>query len=120
MTTQLQRQFQVEEIGDVTVVRWDEQPHWPDSGDQLFKLVDEAGRRKLVLNFGNAESLSSTVLAKLMMLNKKLQTVGGVLILCNLSPHVREVFEVTRVNEFFGFHPGEAEALQALAAGNVK
>src|ERR1700693_690726 len=113
MSSQPKRRIEIAEVGDVTVVRWDDQPHWP-LGDQLATLGADAGRRKLVRNFANVDSLSSIVLAKLMTLNKKLQALGGRLTLCNVSPQVRQVFEITRVSEFFGLYPGEQDALQAL------
>ena len=40
-------------------------------GEQLFSLVDELGRRKILLNFGNVEFLSSAALGKLITLNKQ-------------------------------------------------
>jgi anti-sigma B factor antagonist len=111
-----QRRLEVEQIGGVTVVRWDEFPHWPADGDELFKLAERGDRRKVLVNFGKVDALASIVLAKLMMLNKKLQASSGSLLVCGVSPRVREVFEITRLNEFFDFHPTEEDALQAFAA----
>jgi anti-anti-sigma factor len=110
------RQLEMEECGDVVVIRWDEEPQWPADADDMFKLAQASGRGKLLVNFGKVDALASIVLAKLMMVNKKLQGSGGNLLICNVSPRVREVFEITRLNEFFEFHPTEEEALQAFAA----
>jgi anti-sigma B factor antagonist len=71
------RRLEVEDIGDVTVVNFvdrrilDEQ-NIQVIGEQLFSLVDEVGRRKILLNFGNVEFLSSAALGKLIALHKKL------------------------------------------------
>jgi len=111
-----QRRLEVEQIGGVTVVRWDEHPQWPTDGDELFKLAESGHRHKVLVNFGKVDALASIVLAKLMMLNKKLQASCGGLLVCGVSPRVREVFEITRLNEFFDFHPTEEDALQAFAA----
>jgi anti-sigma B factor antagonist len=52
-------------------------------GEQLFSLVDELGRKKILLNFSNVEYLSSAALGKFITLNKKvsgdvqLKTAGG-------------------------------------------
>src|ERR671923_1144530 len=93
------RRLEVEDIGDVTVVNFVDKKILDEQniqiiGDQLFSLVDESGRRKLLLNFGNVEYLSSAALGKLVALNKKLQAAGGRLILCNIAPQIYEVFEI--------------------------
>lgn len=113
------RRLEVEDIGDVTVVNFtvrkilDEQ-NIQLIGDQLYSLVDEAGRKKILLNFSNVEYLSSAALAKLITLNKKLQAAGGRLILCNIDPQIREVFEITKLNKLFTIHDEEQAALQAF------
>lgn len=109
--------LEIEELGNVTVARWDDQPHWPPEGDRLFKVAEDSGPRKVLVNFANVDVVASMVLAKLLTLNKKLQRTGGSLALCGVSPRVQEVFDITRVSELFEFHPSEQEALQALAAG---
>jgi anti-sigma B factor antagonist len=113
------RRLEVEDIGDVTVVNFTDRKILDEQniqviGDQLFSLVDEAGRRKLLLNFANVEYLSSAALAKLITLNKKLQQAGGRLILCNIDPQIYEVFEITKLDKLFNIHAGEQEALQAF------
>ena len=113
------RRLEVEDIGDVTVVNFvdrrilDEQ-NIQVIGEQLFSLVDEVGRRKILLNFGNVEFLSSAALGKLIALHKKLQAVGGRLILCNIDPQIHEVFEITKLDKFFNIQKEEQAALQAF------
>jgi len=113
------RRLEVEDIGDVTVVNFvdrrilDEQ-NIQVIGDQLFSLVDEVGRRKILLNFGNVEFLSSAALGKLIALHKKLQAVGGRLVLCNIDAEIHEVFEITRLDKFFNIQKEEQAALQSF------
>jgi anti-sigma B factor antagonist len=113
------RRLEVEDIGDVTVVNFvdrrilDEQ-NIQVIGDQLFSLVDEVGRRKILLNFGNVEFLSSAALGKLIALHKKLQAVGGRLVLCNIDSEIHEVFEITRLDKFFNIQKEEQAALQSF------
>jgi anti-sigma B factor antagonist len=119
MSSPPRRRLEVEDLGDVTVVNFtvrkilDEQ-NIQVIGDQLYSLVDEGGRRKILLNFGNVEYLSSAALSKLITLNKKLQAVNGRLILCNIAPQIREVFEITKLNKVFAIHAEEQTALQAF------
>jgi len=120
MSTQpRRRRLEVEDIGDVTVINFVDKKILDEQniqviGEQLFSLVDQEGRRKLLLNFGNVEYLSSAALGKLITLNKKLQGVGGRLILCNIDPQIYEVFEITKLDKFFNIQKEEQAALQSF------
>lgn len=120
MSTQpRRRRLEVEDIGDVTVINFVDKKILDEQniqviGEQLFSLVDQEGRRKLLLNFGNVEYLSSAALGKLITLNKKLQTAGGRLILCNIDPQIYEVFEITKLDKFFNIQKEEQAALQSF------
>src|SRR5438270_10833993 len=87
------RRLETEHIGDVTVVNFVDRKILDEQniqviGDQLFSLVDSDGMRKLLLNFGNVEYLTTDALGKLIKLNKKLQGVGGRLVLLNIDPQI--------------------------------
>jgi anti-sigma B factor antagonist len=113
------RRLEVETIGDVTVVNFvdkkilDEQ-NIQNIGEQLFGLVEQDGLSRLLLNFGNVEYLSSAALGKLITLNKKVKDASGKLILCNISPQIFEVFEITRLDKFFKIEKDEQTGLQAF------
>ena len=113
------RRLEVEDIGDITVVNFVDKKILDEQniqviGEQLFSLVDELGRRKILLNFGNVEFLSSAALGKLITLNRKLQSAGGKLVLCEIDPQIYEVFEITRLNKLFVIHKDEQSGLQAF------
>ena len=115
------RRLEVVVEGDVTVVNFidrkilDEQ-NIQKIGEDLFSLVDELGRRKILLNFGNVDYLSSAALGKFITLNKKVQAAGGKLILCNIDANIYEVFEITKLNKLFNIQKEEQAALQAFQA----
>ncbi|HEV3078493.1 MAG TPA: STAS domain-containing protein [Gemmataceae bacterium] len=111
------RRLEVEDIGDVTVVSFTDRKILDEQniqviGEQLFGLVDESGRKRLLLNFGNVEYMSSAALGKLITLNKKVNAAGGKLILCNIDPQIREVFEITKLDKLFVICGDEQEGLQ--------
>ena len=113
------RRLEVEDIQDVTVVNFTDKKILDEQniqviGEQLFSLVDELGRRKVLLNFKNVEFLSSAALGKLITLNRKLQSAGGKLVLCEIDPQIYEVFEITKLNKLFTIHKGEQDGLQAF------
>src|SRR5262245_40433707 len=96
MSQPRKKQLEVQEIGDVTVVNFtltkilDEQVIQA-IGEQLYSLVDELGKTKVVLNFNKVEYLSSAALGKLITLHKKLAGAKGKLALCNIDPKIFEV-----------------------------
>jgi anti-sigma B factor antagonist len=113
------RRLEVEDIGEVTVVNFTDKKILDEQniqiiGEQLFSLVDELGRRKLILNFSNVEYLSSAALGKFITLNKKVNAAGGRLVLCNIDPQIYEVFEITKLNKLFNIQKEEQAALQAF------
>ena len=113
------RRLEVEDIGDVTVVNFTDKKILDEQniqiiGEQLFSLVDELGRRKLILNFSNVEYLSSAALGKFITLNKKVNAAGGRLVLCNIDPQIYEVFEITKLNKLFTIKKDEQTAMQEI------
>jgi phenylalanyl-tRNA synthetase beta chain len=120
----LRRRLELEEIGDVTAVQLvdpkilDEQ-NVQVIGEQLFSLVDDVGRRKLLLDLRNVEYLSSAALGKLITLHKKLQAVGGKLMLCNIDPQIYEVFEITKLDKFFEITKSQQPGKPSKAAVRV-
>ena len=113
------RRLEVEDIGDIAVVNFVDKKILDEQniqmiGDDLFRLVDELGRRKVLLNFSNVEFMSSAALGKLIALRKKVQEAGGKLVLCRIRPEIYEVFVITRLDKMFVFRHDEQEALQSF------
>jgi len=120
MSAQPRRRIEVEHIGDVTVIRFVDRKMVDEEsiqalGQQLFRLVEEAGRRQLLVSFKDVDYLASAVLGKLITLHRKLQAAGGRLILCNIGREIHDVFEITRMDQFFTIGEDEAHGLARLA-----
>ena len=120
MSEQRRRRLEVEDHDpDITVVNFidrkilDEQ-NIQKIGEDLFSLVDELGRKKILLNFSNVEYLSSAALGKFITLNKKVGASGGKLVMCNINDEIFEVFEITKLNRLFNIQKDEQTALQAF------
>jgi anti-anti-sigma factor len=67
--------------------------------DQLLALADETGDSDLFLDFDNVEYISSQALGTLISLRKQLFSQGRHLTIGNLSPHVHEVFAITKLDK---------------------
>jgi len=111
--------FEIEPVGPVTVARFTHDVVLSGQradavGKQLGDLLGEPGRQRLLLDFTNVTSLSSHMLSKLVLLNRRAESLGGRLALCNMRPDVLGIFEVTRLTLVLNIYPGEEEALQSF------
>lgn len=119
MSNARRRRIEVDEVSDVAVVRFvdkrilDEQ-NIQTIGEQLFSLVDDDGKKKILLNFENVEYLSSAALGKLITLNKKVKGTSGQLKMCNIKAEIYEVFEITKLNKVFPIYEDEEAALESF------
>lgn len=108
--------LRIEQVGDVTVVhfldkRILDEPTIQAIAEQLFSLVDQDGKRKLLLNFSNVEYMSSAALGKLINLHKKLAALKGQLAMCNVIPQIFEVFAITKLDKIFKIATDEDAAI---------
>jgi anti-sigma B factor antagonist len=113
------QRLRVEQIADVTVVyfldkRILDEPTIEVIAEQLFSLVDQDGRRKLLLNFSDVEYLSSAALGKLINLQNKLDAGQGQLAMCSVFAQILEVLAVTKFDKIFKIFPDEEAAMASL------
>jgi anti-sigma B factor antagonist len=113
------RRLEVNEVGDVTVVRFRDHKIVEDIniqqlGQEMFHLVEVDNRGKVLLNFSAVDFLSSAALGKLITLDKKMKAHGGALKLSNIRPEIYEVFAITKLNRLFDIKDDEADALAAF------
>jgi anti-anti-sigma factor len=109
----------VQTIKQVTVVTF-EDSRLVDSheieqlGEELYPLVDEQDRRKLVLDMTKVAQLSSAALSVLLVLRQKVETARGSLILCGVRKEIKKSFKVTSLHKLFTFVDTEQDALRKL------
>jgi anti-sigma B factor antagonist len=118
--SQFQR-LRLDEVSDVTIVRFLEHRfidglEIENLGQELYQLVEGGKRRKLLLDFGAVELFSSAGFGKLISLNGKVRANNGVLRLCNVPPHLADVFRVCRLDRIFDIRKDESDALMAFAS----
>ena len=69
--------------------------------EELFSVVVDGVRIRLVLSFARVKHLSSSALGALIRLNKRVAEVDGQLKLCDINPSLHEVFVITKLNKLF-------------------
>ena len=108
----------VEAVGEVPVARFTRElilgGALADAVGEKLAAALEANKARLLLDFANVKSLSSTGLAKLISLNRKAESLGGRFALCNLRPEIREIMDVTRLSQLLCIYPAEQEALASF------
>jgi anti-sigma B factor antagonist len=109
----------VEDVGDVAVVQFVDKKILDEQniqliGDDLFKLVDELGRRKLLLNFSNVDFMSSAALGKLIRLDQRMKAVGGKVIHCGISKDIMQVFVLTKLDKILKIVKDEQTGLSSF------
>ena len=114
-----QRRIDIEEVGDVTVARFVDKKILDETniqiiGNQLMDMVDVDGRRKVVLDFGNVEYLSSAALGNIVKLNSRLKSVGGKLALCCIRPEIHEIFKITQLHKVINILGTQEEAVAGM------
>ena len=118
-TAPRRRRLEVEDVDGIAVVHFVDKKILDEQniqmiGDDLFRLVDELGRRKLLLNFANVEFMSSAALGKLIRLHQRLNQVGGKLILCGISKSILEIFEITKLDKMLKIVKDEQSGLSSF------
>jgi anti-sigma B factor antagonist len=119
MATGSPRRLDIEDIDDVTVAKFIDKKILDETniqiiGNQLFGLVEEDGRLKIVLDFINVEYLSSAALGKLITMDKKVKAAKGKLRLCNIRADILEVFTITKLNKLFRIYDNQDQALEGF------
>lgn len=119
MSTGGHRRLDIDEQGDVTIAKFIDKKILDETniqiiGNQLFGLVEEDGRQKIVLDFSNVEYLSSAALGKLITMEKKVKAAKGKLRLCSIRPDIYEVFAITKLNKLFKIYEDQEKALDGF------
>lgn len=103
-------------VGQFSVPRLSDDQNIEQLGQDLFALVEQFDKRKVVLSLSNVEYLTSSVLGKLITLHRKMHRQQGRLVLCDLRPDVSEIMRVSRLNDYFVVSTSLDDALQVVQA----
>lgn len=114
------RHLTIDEVGEITVVRFRDRRYVDgteieDLGRELYRLVEEEDRRKIVLDFSPVELFSSAAFGKLISLNSRVRAKGGALRLCNVPEHIFQVFRICKLDRIFDIRKDQSDALTATS-----
>lgn len=106
----------LENVGGVTVVSFTDtkivtEDQIQEVGEQLYALTEDGAKKKILLNFGNVQYCSSTVLGKLVGFKRRVDASKGKLKLCCIHPDLMVPFKLTGLDKAFEIYPEEQNAL---------
>ncbi len=83
--------------------------------DQLFAAVPSNGKAiRVILDFTGVELLSSSMLGKLIVLQRRVDASGGKMRLCEMTPTTLTVFKTSSLDRLFGIDRDRREALEKV------
>ena len=80
---------------------------------QLVGLTDEEELR-LVIDLIHVDYISSAGLRVLLMAAKKLKIMNGSIVLCSMSNHIKEVFDIAGFTPIFSIEQSRDKAIESL------
>lgn len=102
-------QFLDDRLFDDAVVR--------EVGDQLLAAFPTSGTPTMVLDLSGVEALSSTMLVKLLLLQRRMDAAKGRLRLCEMNNTIRSVFRTSNLDRLFAIDRDLNTSLEALQEG---
>ena len=85
-----------------------------DLAQRLQRLID-GGERRLIVDGGALDYISSSGLRVLLMAAKQLKPLNGTVALASLKPHILEVFQIAGFTSIFAVYPTVEEAAKAVS-----
>jgi anti-anti-sigma factor len=84
-------------------------------GNELDELGEQPRCRTVVMDFSGVEHVSSLMLGLLVTLREQTASRGGILVLCGLSPEVRELFDSTMPGQPWDIRERAVDAFAVFA-----
>jgi anti-anti-sigma regulatory factor len=110
---------EVEEVGGVTVARLLARRILTAEaveaiGDELARLLRVPGGAKVVLHFGQVESVTTLMVGRVIHLHQQAEAAGGRLVVCGAQPFLDKLFALLRLPEAVPVYRDEREALDSF------
>ncbi|MEM8864997.1 MAG: STAS domain-containing protein [Planctomycetota bacterium] len=80
----------------------------------VLSLIDKTTEERLIIDFGQVEFMSSSMLGKLVKIQKKCKEYKTKLKLASLSPDILQVFKITKLDKVFSIEKDVASARKAF------
>lgn len=82
--------------------------------DEAFTRAEATDCPDILLNFSEVSYINSTGIALIVSLLARARKKNRRLLVCGLSDHYIEIFQITRLTDYMIIYPDEVEALAAV------
>jgi anti-anti-sigma factor len=111
--------LKAERKGEVTVVRFTcdailDEVMIQHIGEQLYRLAEQLEPPHVILDCSRVKIVSSSMLAKLIGMQRRTKAAKGRLALCSVHDDLLHVLKETRLTELLSIYRDEQEALQTF------
>jgi anti-sigma B factor antagonist len=112
--------IQVSQADGVQVIRFTDRQLFDERtvrevADQILAALPNDGSPiRLILDFTDVNLVSSTLLSKLILLQRRVATSGGKLRLCEMSPVIQQVFRTSNLDRLFTIDRDQRAALDSF------
>ena len=114
-----QARIDLSEVDGVRIVRFRDRRLFDENtvrevADQVHAATPDTGAIRLILDFAGVDLVSSSLLGKLILLQRRVDASGGKLRLCEMSGVVRAVFKTSNLDRLFAIDRDSRESLEAF------
>ena len=82
--------------------------------EDVTKRLGKTDEKQVILDFSAVEFMASSMLGKLVQINKQCKEYRVKLKLCSITPEILEVFKITKLNKVFDIEPDEPTARKSF------
>lgn len=83
--------------------------------EQLFQLVRDLGKNKILLDFKKVVFFSSAGLQTLISLHREVERLGGKLVFCSICPHFYDLLKITKLHTVFDIQSDLPSGIKVFA-----
>ena len=112
--------IQVHETNGITVVRFldhqlfDERTVREVADQVAAALPNDGSPIRLVVDFSDVNLVSSTLLSKLILLQRRVEASRGKLRLCEMSPIIQQVFRTSNLDRLFSIDRDQRTSIESF------
>ena len=112
--------IQVTDTNGIKIVRFNDQHLFDErtvrevSEQIAISLPSDGTPIRLVLDFSDVNLISSSLLSKLILIQRRIDATRGKLRLCELSPILQQVFRTSNLDRLFAIDRNQRTSLEAL------
>jgi anti-sigma B factor antagonist len=91
-----------------------DEPKLEQVASEVLELLNKSTEERVILDFRNVQFMTSSMLGKLVQINKKCKEFKVKLKFASIAPDIRQVFKITRLDKLFEIEADEAAARTAF------